>query len=48
MSWFILKRDVLKDFDKANLDLFNCDLHDLDNDFGYLFLTFLLFIYGID
>lgn len=46
MSWAILEEDILKAFDKAtNLDL---NLNDLDDDFEYLFLTFLLLVHDVD
>ncbi len=48
MSWFILEKNELEAFDRANLDLIDHNLDDLDNDFEYLFPTPLLLIHGID
>ena len=47
MTWSTLERDVLEAFDKANLDLINYDLNNLDNNFGYLFLTPPFLVYDV-
>ncbi len=47
MSWSTREKDVLETFDRANLDLIDCNLDDLDDDSKYLFLTLLLPVYGI-
>ena len=48
MSWSILEKNALKTFDKANPDLIDRNLDDLDNDFKYLFPTPLLLLHSID
>ena len=47
MSYFTLKRDVFKVFDKVNLDLMNHNLDDLNNDFKYLIPTPPLLVHGV-
>lgn len=42
------KKNAFNAFNLANLDLIDCNLNDLDNDFGYLFLTFLFLVYSTD
>lgn len=48
MSWSILKKNILKVFDKTNLDLIDCNLDNLDNDFKYLFPTPPLLVYSVN
>ncbi len=43
-----LKRNVFETFDRANSDLIDYNLDDLDNDFKYLFLTLLLPVHNVD
>ncbi len=47
MSQFILERNTLEAFDRANLDLIDCDLSDLDKDFEYLFPTLPFSMHGV-
>ncbi len=48
MSRSTLERDALEAFDRANPDLIDRDLDDLDDDFEYLFLTPPLLVHGVD
>ncbi len=48
MSWSNLEKNALKAFDRANPNLIDCNLDDLDNNFKYLFLTLPLPVYSID
>ncbi len=47
MSRSTLERDILEAFDRANPDLIDRDLDDLDNDFEYLFPTLLLPVHDV-
>lgn len=48
ISWFTLEKNMLEAFDGANPNLINHNLDDLDNNFKYLFPTFLSSIHDID
>lgn len=48
MSQSILARDRPKIFDRTNVDLIDCDLDDLDDNFKYLFPTSLFPVYDIN
>lgn len=48
ISRFILEKNAFKTLDKVNLNLIDCNLDNLDNNFEYLFLTSLLAIYSVD
>lgn len=43
-----MERNTLKAFDRANIDVIDRILDDLDNDFKYLFPTPLFLVYGVD
>ncbi len=47
MSQSTLERDALEAFDKANPDLIDCNLDDLNDDFEYLFPTPLLLVHSV-
>ncbi len=47
MSQSTLEKDALEAFDKANPDLIDRDLDDLDNNFEYLFPTSPLPVHGV-
>lgn len=48
MSRFTLKKNALETFDRANLDLIDRNLDDLENDFKNLFPTSPLPVHGIN
>lgn len=49
MTWSILKRDVVKDFDRTTtLSTIEYNWDDLENNIKYLFPTIPLLIHNID
>ncbi len=48
MSRSTLEKNTLETFDRANPDLIDRNLDDLDNDFEYLVLTSPLSVHGVD
>lgn len=48
MNWSTLEKNVLEAFDRANLDLIDHNLDDLDDSFEYLFPTPLLPLQDLD
>ncbi len=48
MSRSTLERNALEAFDRANPDLIDHNLDDLDDDFEYLFPILPFLVYGID
>ena len=48
MSRSILEKNALEVFDRAHLDLIDCNLDDLDNDFEYLFRIPLFLVYCVN
>ncbi len=48
MSRSTLEKNALEAFDRANPDLIDRNLDDLDDDFKYLFPTHLLPVHGVD
>ncbi len=48
MSWSTLEKNALEAFERANPDLIDRNLDDLDNNFEYLFSTPSLPIHGVD
>lgn len=47
MSWSTLKRNVFEAFNKANPDMIDRNLDNLNDDFKYLFLTLPFPVHGV-